>query len=236
MECTPVWFLGSRNCQNERTHSCTSICLFSGMSDSEVSPEAELGKTSAKHPQGDCLEAEEVLNEDVKEESVDGSKEDEDDEMYDIDIDTDEHTERKDGDVWREDGVSWSSHEEACTAAARMSGSVDDEEHRIKQEAETPEDREESHTELKVMFLSFWMILLGFVSVCGCFGGGGGGGLIPLKNIYFQGSSDKISMVLTGCIFFSLLPVDLFHICRLYSQKLYGKLQLCQLLILRRLL
>lgn len=147
MECTPMWFLRSRNCQNERTHSCTSICLFSGMSDSEVSPEAELGKTSAKHPQGDCLEAEEVLNEDVKEESVDSSKEDgEDDEMYDIDIDTDdEHTERK-------DGVSWSGHEEACSAAARMSGSVDDEEHRIKQEAEAPEDREESHTELKVMF------------------------------------------------------------------------------------
>eukprot|EP00066_Takifugu_rubripes_P021806 XP_011611072.1 PREDICTED: arfaptin-1 isoform X2 [Takifugu rubripes] len=121
------------------------------MSDSEVSPEAELGKTSAKHPQGDCLEAEEVLNEDVKEEGVDGSKEDgEDDEMYDIDIDTDdERTERKDGDVWREDGVSWSGHEEACSAAARMSGSVDDEEHRIKQEAEAPEDREESHTELK---------------------------------------------------------------------------------------
>lgn len=199
MECTPVWFLSSRNCQNERAHSCTSICLFSGMS--EVSPEAELGKTSAKHPQGDCLEAEEVLNEDVKEESVDGSKEDgEDDEMYDIDIDTDdENTERKDGDVWRDDGVRWSGHEEACSAAARMSGSVDDEEHRIKQEAEAPEDREESHTELKVTFLSLWMILLGSVSVCGCFGGGG---LMPVKNIYFQCASDKISMVLTGCIFF----------------------------------
>lgn len=139
------------------------------MSDSEVSPEAELGKTSAKHPQGDCLAAEEVLNEDVKEGSVGGSKEDgEDDEMYDIDIDTDdEDTERKDGEVWREDGVSWSGQEEACSAAARMSGSVDDEEHRIKQETEAPEDREESHTELKVMFRSFWMILLGFVSVCG---------------------------------------------------------------------
>lgn len=216
MECTPVWFLSSRNYQIERTHSCTSICLFSGMSDSEVSPEAELGKTSAKHPQGDCLEAEEVLNEDVKEESVDGSKEDaEDDEMYDIDIDTDdEHTERKDQDVRREDGVSWSGHKEACSAAARMSGSVDDEEHRIKREAEAPEDREESHTELKVMFLSFWMILPGFVSVCGCFGGGGGG-LIPVKNIYFQCASDKISMVLTGCIFFSFARRFISHLSSL---------------------
>lgn len=215
MECTPVWFLSRRNYQIERTHSCRSICLFSGMSDSEVSPEAELGKTSAKHPQGDCLEAEEVLNEDVKEESVDGSKEDaEDDEMYDIDIDTDdEHTERKDQDVRREDGVSWSGHKEACSAAARMSGSVDDEEHRIKREAEAPEDREESHTELKVMFLSFWIILPGFVSVCGCFGGGGG--LIPVKNIYFQCASDKISMVLTGCIFFSFARRFISHLSSL---------------------
>lgn len=214
MECTPVWFLSSRNCQIERTHSCASICLFSGMSDSEVSPEAELGKTSAKHPQGDCVEAEEVLNEDVKEESVDGSKEDaEDDEMYDIDIDTDdEHAERKDG-VLREDGVSWSGHEEASSAGARMSGSVDDEEHRIKREAEAPEDREESHTELKVMFLSFWMILPGFVSVCGCFGGGGG--LITVKNIYFQCASDKIGLVITGCIFFSFARRFISHLSSL---------------------
>lgn len=149
---------------HERTHSCTSIYLFSGMSDSEVSPEAELGKTSAKHPRVDCVKAEETLNEDVKEESVDGSRADGEDEvMYDIDINCDdENAERRDRDVRREGKVSRSGHEEACsdTGAARMSGSVDDKELRIKQEAEAPEEREESHTELKVMFPLTWTVLL----------------------------------------------------------------------------
>lgn len=156
------------------------------MSDSDVSPEAELGKTSGKHPQGGCEEAEAVLNEGVKEESVDGSNED--GVMYDIDINADdENAERKDGDVWREDGVGRSGHEEARGAAARKPGSVDDGEHGIKPEAEAPEEREESHGELKVMLLSFWMVLLRSLSVGGCFGGGGG--LVPLKNLSFQCAS-----------------------------------------------
>lgn len=130
------------------------------MSDSEVSPEAELGKTSAKHPQVDCVkEAEETLNEDEKEDSVGSSRGDGEDEvMYDIDIETDdENAEGSVGDVRREEEeeeVSWSDHEKARSDpdAACMSGSVDDEGHRIKQRAEAPEEREESHTESKVMF------------------------------------------------------------------------------------
>lgn len=128
------------------------------MSDSEVSPEAELGKTSAKHPQVDCVkEAEETLNEDEKEDSVGSSRrvDGEDEVMYDIDIETDdENAEGSVGDVRREEEVSWSDHEKARSDpdAACMSGSVDDEGHRIKQRAEAPEEREESHTESKVMF------------------------------------------------------------------------------------
>lgn len=129
------------------------------MSDSEVSPEAELGKTSAKHPRVDGVkeagEAEEALNEDEKEESVGSSRgvDGEDEVMYDIDMDTDdENAERSVGDVRREDEVSWSGREEACSDpdAACMSGSVDDEGPRIEQRA--PEEREESRTASKVMF------------------------------------------------------------------------------------
>lgn len=132
------------------------------MSDSEVSPQAELGKTSAKHIQVDCVkeanEAEDTLNEDdEKEESLDSSRgvDGEDEVMYDIDIHTDdENAERSGGDVRRQDEVSWNGHEEACgdPDAACMSGSVDDEGHRNKQQDEAPEEREESHTESKVMF------------------------------------------------------------------------------------
>lgn len=131
------------------------------MSDSEVSPEAELGKTSAKHTRVDCVkeanQAEDALNEDEKEESLDSSRgvDGEDEVMYDIDIDTDdENAEERDGDVRREDEVSWNGHGEACSNpdAACMSGSVDDEGHGIKPQAEAPEEREESHTESKVMF------------------------------------------------------------------------------------
>lgn len=134
------------------------------MSDSEVSPEAELGKTSAKHPRVDCVEAEETLNEDVKEESVGSSRADGEDEvMYDIDINSDgENTERRDRDVRKGGEVSRSGHKEACseTDAACMSGSVDDEELGIKQEAEAPEEGEELHTELKVMFALTWTVPL----------------------------------------------------------------------------
>lgn len=184
---------------HERTHSCTSIYLFSGMSDSEVSPEAELGKTSAMHPRVDCVEAEETLNEDVKEESVGGSRRDGEDEvMYDIDINSDdENTERRDRDVQRGGEVSRSGHEEACseTVTACMSGSVDDEELGIKQEAEAPEEGEESHTELKVMFALTWTVSLCSVSVCGCFGGGG---LRSEMNIPFQHHlGKKINIILS---------------------------------------
>lgn len=163
----------------EKTHSCTSICLFSGMSDSEVSPEAELGTTSAGHPQVDCVkeadEAEQTLNKDVDEESIDsGSSADcEDEVMYDIDINADdESAEGRDGGVQRKDEVS--GREEACgdTDAACMSGSVDDEGHRIRQQTEAPEQRGESCTESKVMFP---LLLGGPALLCSnlCSGGGG---------------------------------------------------------------
>lgn len=128
------------------------------MSDSEVSPEAELGKTSAKHPQVDCVKeaekAEETLNEDEKE-SVDSNRgvDGEDEVMYDIDIDTDnENAEGSARDVRREDQIRWGGCEEARRDpdAPCMSGSVD-EGHRIKQ-AEAPEEKQESHSESKVTF------------------------------------------------------------------------------------
>lgn len=148
-------------CWRERTHSRTSVCLLSGMSDSEVSPEAELGKTSAKHAQVDCVkeadQAEDTVSGDEKEESLgsSGGVDGEDGVMYDIDIDADdENAKGGDGDVRREDEVSRNGRGEACRDpdAARVSGSVGDEGHGIKRQAGAPEEREESHTESKVTF------------------------------------------------------------------------------------
>lgn len=158
------------------------------MSDSEVSPEAELGTTSAVHPQVDCVkeadEAERTLNEDIDKESVDsGSSGDGEHEvMYDIDINADdERAGGRDRGVQRKDEVS--GREEACADAdaARMSESVDDEGHRIRQQAEAPEQRGESCTESKV---TFPLLLGGPALLCSdlC---SGGGGLSPVCSICF---------------------------------------------------
>ncbi|XP_068606813.1 arfaptin-1 [Brachionichthys hirsutus] len=64
---------------------------------SEVSLEAESGKTSAKDPQMECEEeeeeadkAEEILSDAVEQDSLDDSREDRDEILYDVNIDSDE--------------------------------------------------------------------------------------------------------------------------------------------------
>ncbi|GAA6234976.1 arfaptin-1 [Lates japonicus] len=132
---------------------------------SEVSLEAESGRTSAEDPQVNCEEAdetEESLSEDVKQQSVDNSRGSDgtDEVLYEIDIDSaEENAENGDKAGQNEDeGVQRKS---AVTCrdgdAAHMSGSVDKEgletnHHVEKAEAETPEESGDSHTETKVIF------------------------------------------------------------------------------------
>ncbi|XP_031719171.1 arfaptin-1 isoform X1 [Anarrhichthys ocellatus] len=141
-----------------RTYLYPSICLFSGMS--EVSLEAESGKTSAEDSQMDCEGAEkseESLSEDEKQESVDDSRrrDDTDDVLYDIDIDSaeenaengDEAILEADEGIQRESAVTCSDSD-----AAHMSDSVEhegQETNRHVESAETPEESGESHTETK---------------------------------------------------------------------------------------
>uniref|UniRef100_A0A3Q1H5R5 ADP-ribosylation factor interacting protein 1 (arfaptin 1) n=2 Tax=Acanthochromis polyacanthus TaxID=80966 RepID=A0A3Q1H5R5_9TELE len=115
---------------------------------SEVSLEAESGKTSAEDPQMDCEEAdkaEESLSEELKEESVDSSQaaDDKADVLYDINIDSDEEkAEASDKDVKEED--------EGIQSENGVSGSVDNGEHETEhhaERAETPAESEDSHTE-----------------------------------------------------------------------------------------
>ncbi|XP_051801756.1 arfaptin-1 isoform X2 [Acanthochromis polyacanthus] len=115
---------------------------------SEVSLEAESGKTSAEDPQMDCEEAdkaEESLSEELKEESADSSQaaDDKADVLYDINIDSDEEkAEASDKDVKEED--------EGIQSENGVSGSVDNGEHETEhhaERAETPAESEDSHTE-----------------------------------------------------------------------------------------
>ncbi|XP_008295210.1 arfaptin-1 isoform X2 [Stegastes partitus] len=118
---------------------------------SEVSLEAESGKTSAEDPQMDCEEAdkaEDSLSEDLQEESVDLNRggDDKADVLYDIDIDSDgEKAEASDKDVEEEE-------DEGIQSKNVVSGSVDngerEAEHHV-ETAETPEESEDSHTETK---------------------------------------------------------------------------------------
>ncbi|XP_070683841.1 arfaptin-1 isoform X2 [Pempheris klunzingeri] len=117
---------------------------------SEVSLEAESGKTSAEDPQMDCEEAdkaEESLSEDVKQESVDDSRDDRDEELYDIDIDSAEEN----GD--EDEGVRSESVVTRCDSdAAHMSDSVDKGAHETNhhvETAETPKEGGDSHDEIK---------------------------------------------------------------------------------------
>ncbi|XP_026158825.1 arfaptin-1 isoform X2 [Mastacembelus armatus] len=127
---------------------------------SEVSLEAESGKTSAEDPQLDSEEAdnvEEHLCEDVKQESVEnsGGGNVSDEVLYDIDIDSsDENAENSDKDVQKEGEGFRSEGKVMCSDddAAHMSGSVDSGGHETNhhvETAETPEDSGDSHTEAK---------------------------------------------------------------------------------------
>eukprot|EP00064_Thunnus_orientalis_P005033 superscaffoldBa00000478_g5046 len=129
---------------------------------SEVSLEAESGKTSAEDPQMDYKEAdeaEESLSEGVRQESVDTSrgKDDRDEVLYDIDINSaEEHSENGDKDVQKEDEGIQSESVVTCSdgaaAAAHVSGSVDNGGHETNhhvETAETPEESGDSHTETK---------------------------------------------------------------------------------------
>lgn len=134
---------------------------------SEVSLEAQSGKTSGEDPQLDCDNedneaniAEERLSEDVKQESVDGSMggDDGDEVMYEIDIDSaEENVETSDKDIREVDQGSQSERVVTCDdgEAAHMSGGVNSGAHetdRHAQRSEAPEDSGEAHTETKVIF------------------------------------------------------------------------------------
>ncbi|XP_041641416.1 arfaptin-1 isoform X2 [Cheilinus undulatus] len=117
---------------------------------SEVSLEAESGKTSAKDPQVDYVEddkAEESLSEDVKQESVDNSSggDEQDEELYDIDIDSQEEcAEDSDRDAEeeekRDEGVQIESKVTGREGdAAHVSDSVESREREAKIEGEKDE-------------------------------------------------------------------------------------------------
>lgn len=151
---------------------------------SEVSLEAESGKTSAEDPQMVCGEADKAegsLSQDVNQESVDSSKgsDDGDEVLYDIDIDSaEENPENSDEDVQKEDESVQSESVVTCCAseASHMSDSVDNGGHEANhhgETAETPEESGDSHTETKVTFYlhlgqsaSSSPSLLGFCSCC----------------------------------------------------------------------
>ncbi|TDH16375.1 hypothetical protein EPR50_G00019380 [Perca flavescens] len=126
---------------------------------SEVSLEAESGKTSAEDSQMDFEEAdkaEESLREDVKQASVDNSRgrNDRDDVLYDIDIDSAEENAENTAIQKEDEGIQKESVVKTCSGsdAAHMSDSVENGAHetnRHVETAETPEESGDSHTETK---------------------------------------------------------------------------------------
>ncbi|XP_049901446.1 arfaptin-1 isoform X1 [Epinephelus moara] len=124
---------------------------------SEVSLEAETGKTSAKDSHMDCVEAdkaEESLSEVVQQESVDSSRARDEggDVLYDVDIDSAE--ENDDRDVQEEaEGIQRESVvARSDSNAAHVSDSVENGGHETNHRVETagsPEESGESHTETK---------------------------------------------------------------------------------------
>ncbi|XP_029298167.1 arfaptin-1 isoform X2 [Cottoperca gobio] len=127
---------------------------------SEVSLEAEAGNTSAEDSQLDCEgadKADESLSEDVKQESVDnsGGRDDTDDVLYDIDIDSaEENAENSDKAIQREDeGIQRKGVvTRRDSDAAHRFESAEDEGHVTHlhvEPADTPEESEDSHTETK---------------------------------------------------------------------------------------
>ncbi|XP_034544333.1 arfaptin-1 isoform X1 [Notolabrus celidotus] len=132
---------------------------------SEVSLEADSGKTSAEDPQVDYEEdgrAEESLSEGVKQENVDDSSggDDRDEELYDIDIDTpeecaqdsdrdvEEKVEEDEG-VQIESEVTYRDDDAATQVTDRVESGEQEMNHHVER-AETPAEREEPHTETKV--------------------------------------------------------------------------------------
>lgn len=117
---------------------------------SDVSLEAESGKTSAEDPQQDGEEAgkaKESLSEDLTPESVDGSRdaEDREDVLYDVDINSDEdHAGSPEKDAQEQ--------YERSPSVSVVSGSVGKEaKHRVESSV-TPEGNGVSHSETKVTF------------------------------------------------------------------------------------
>ncbi|KAM9314449.1 arfaptin-1 isoform 3-T3 [Pholidichthys leucotaenia] len=107
---------------------------------SEISLEADSGKTSSEEPQVDSEDdrTEESLGGELKQESVDGSKEEdgEADVMYDIDINSDdESAESSNKDVQREVG--------GIQSEAVLSSGVDNGNQETKRHVGTPETKEE---------------------------------------------------------------------------------------------
>lgn len=119
---------------------------------SEVSLEAESGKTSSEEPQMDCEEdgkAEESLSKELKQESVDSSSVREDDVMYDIDINSDEENAES------SNRKGQKPHDEGIQSETLASGRVADRGHETKRNietAETPQESGDTHTETKVTF------------------------------------------------------------------------------------
>ncbi|XP_058496584.1 arfaptin-1 isoform X2 [Solea solea] len=129
---------------------------------SEVSLEPESGRTSAEDPQMDCVEAdksEESLSDDLKQESVESTRESDrtDEVLYDIDIDSgDEKADNSDKNVQEEEkGDVLGQSVVKCRDdgdAAQESGSVDKAENEINRHidtAETPEESGNAHTGTK---------------------------------------------------------------------------------------
>ncbi|XP_004568426.1 arfaptin-1 isoform X2 [Maylandia zebra] len=116
---------------------------------SEVSLEAESGKTSSEEPQMDCEEdgkAEESLSKELKQESVDSSSVREDDVMYDIDINSDEENAES------SNRKGQKPHDEGIQSETLASGRVADRGHETKRSietAETPQESGDTHTETK---------------------------------------------------------------------------------------
>uniref|UniRef100_A0A3Q2XD70 ADP-ribosylation factor interacting protein 1 (arfaptin 1) n=1 Tax=Haplochromis burtoni TaxID=8153 RepID=A0A3Q2XD70_HAPBU len=116
---------------------------------SEVSLEAESGKTSSEEPQMDCEEdgkAEESLSKELKQESVDSSSVREEDVMYDIDINSDEENAES------SNRKGQKPHDEGIQSETLASGRVADRGHETKRSvetAETPQESGDTHTETK---------------------------------------------------------------------------------------
>ena len=124
---------------------------------SEVSLEAESGRTSAENPQMESEEtdkAEESLSEDERQESVDDSrgKACTDEVLYDIPIDSgEENAEKSDEDIQKEYVVTPRDADAALQSVSVDTGGHETNHHG--ETAEAPEEGGDSDTETKVIFV-----------------------------------------------------------------------------------